>query len=147
MARPSWMLGKTVEDAIRGVTINIRQRHIDDAVSLNGEQCVAARCVLQSLDASHVWFYRSKAYVEWDDSAVILRYQNSASLMRNVIEILDDPLRDKSEIKPGLYDLLPPAPAQRLGVNRHPRSDDKREPHDSHAAHRIVGRIAAARHA
>jgi hypothetical protein len=148
MARPDWMMGKVVKDATRPVTINIRQHHIDEAVGLKGDQCVAARCTLQALDASHVWFYRSKAYVEWDDSGVILRYQNSDSLIRKVIQILDDPKRKNSEIQPGLYNLNPPPPTQALGVDRQPKPGrQKRKPHTVHKSHRITGRITAAKSA
>ena len=147
MARPDWMLGKVVKDATRPVTINIRQHHIDEAVSLRGDQCVAARCTLQALDASHVWFYRSKAYVEWDDSGVILRYQNSDALVRNVIMILDDPQRDNAGIKPGLYNLTPPPPTQALGVDRRPKPDSEKRGPRPNKTHRVTGRITAAKSA
>jgi len=144
MARPHWMTGREVKDADHPVTINIRQHHINEAVSQDGENCVAARCTLQALDASHVWFYRSKAYIAWDDDEPILRYQNSAPLIRKVIEILDDSERDNSTIEPGLYTLLPPPPGQRLGLNRAARSETPRGPKRDRG-HRVMGRMQATR--
>jgi hypothetical protein len=142
MARPQWMREREVQDAQRPVTINIRQKHINDAVALNGAECVAGRCTLQALDAAYVWFYRSKAYVAWDDNGPILRYQNSQPLIKKVIEILDDPKRPNSEIKPGLYDLRAPTGAQKLGTDRS-RKGPKRTKHTAHARHRVVGRITS----
>lgn len=144
MARPYWMTGKTIEDAREGVTINIRQEHIDGAEALNGEKCVAGRCTLQALGATAVWFYRSKAYVAWDDDSPILRYQNSARLIRKVIEVLDDPKRSNTEIEPGLYQLLPPPPGQRLGRDRTPK-DKRRKKHLTHRSHHVTGRMTAAK--
>lgn len=144
MARPDWMTGRDVQDARRGVTINIRQQHIDEAVSQKGDACVAARCTLDALGAAQVWFYRSKAYVAWDDDGPILRYQNSKALIERVIVILDDPKRSNKKIKPGLYDLKAPAPAQRLGVDRSAKGPS-RVPHAAHARHRVMGRVLAAR--
>jgi hypothetical protein len=47
-------------------------------------------------------------------------------LYRKVICILDDPERPNTDITPGVYDLLPPAPGQQLGVDRHPRPGAKK---------------------
>jgi hypothetical protein len=82
--------------------------------------------------------------VEWDNDTVVLRYQLSNHLIKNVIEILDDPKRDNSEIKPGLYNLLPPPPEQRLGKDRTPKPGrPKRNPHKRHKHHRVTGRMSA----
>ncbi len=143
MARPSWMTDRKRVDATKGVTINIRQHHIDAAVALSGPECVAALCTLNALDAAYVWFYRSKAYVAWDETGDIMRYQNSHSLVKNVIEILDDPKRLNSEIKPGLYDLLPPPPNQRLGMNRDAKNPGAKGP-KSDRGHRVMGRMTLA---
>jgi hypothetical protein len=142
MARPDWMLERDVIDATHRVTINIRQHHIDEATSQSGSDCVAARCTLQALDAKAVWFYRSKAYVIWDDDGPIQRYQNSQQLIRNVIKILDDDTKPNSQIQPGLYDLLPPPPAQKLGVDRRAKKPGSRPPKRD-AGHRVMGRLHA----
>jgi len=148
MTRLAWMKNYEVFDASGGVSINIRQHHIDDAVSLNGEACVAARCTLQALDAVQVWFYRSKAYIQWDEGGPVYRYQNSSPLINNVIKILDDPKKSNKKIKPGLYNLLPPAPAQRLGVDRTAKEKRGTRPkHEGHKSHRVMGRVVAAKHA
>ncbi len=148
MARPYWMAGREVLDAKRPVTINIRGKHIEDAVAMNGEQCVAGRCTLQALDAQYCWFYRNVCYVAWDDDGPIYRYSNSMSLIKNVIRILDDPRRSNSEIKPGLYTLTPPRPTQRLGVNRTPKAGAKKRAKPKNAKGRsvVLGRVSAVRH-
>lgn len=114
----SWMTGKEKKDARRSVTINITQADIDEAVAGHGQQCVAAVCTLRALSAAHVYFFRSKVYVQWDEKPVVTRYEASKDLMRNVIQILDDEDQDNSKIKPGLYTLKAPSPTQRLGVKR-----------------------------
>lgn len=146
MARPEWMAGREIKDATKAVTINIRKDHIEDALAGNGEKCVAGRCILQTLGATAVWVYRSKTYVVWDDDRPIQRYSNSSALVNRVIRILDDPTRDNKDIQPGLYDLRPPAPAQRLGVDRSPKKGSvKRKGHGgTHKSHRaIYGRMSA----
>lgn len=144
MARPDWMLGYPTQDAKRRVTLNIRQRDIDDATSLDPEACIAALCTLRALDAIHVWVYRSKCYVQWDDGGPILRYQNSRALIENVIKVLDDPHLSNADIKPGLYDLLPPTPAQALGVDRTARNPGARAGRRDRG-HRVMGRVLASR--
>jgi hypothetical protein len=146
MARPSWMTGKDIRDATESVTINIRQRDIIGAEASNGSECVAARCTLRALDANAVYFYRSKAYVQWDDEGVIERYQLSTPLIRNVVEVLDDPHRSNDEILPGRYELKPPPPGQRLGLSRVAKTPGVRAGRKDRG-HHVMGRVNAARHA
>lgn len=146
MARPEWMKDRKILDATEGVTINIRQHHIDNATPLNGAECVAGRCTLQALGASFAWFFRSKAYVAWDDDAPLIRYQLSARLIRDVVMVLDDPKRSNDEIRPGLYQLLPVSPAQRLGVDRSRKSGAVPRSPRNDQGHRVMGRITAAFH-
>jgi hypothetical protein len=147
MARPQFLEGREIVDAIRPASINIRQRHIDDAVAGNGEKCVAGKCMLQSLDAAWVWVYRSVTYVVWDDDGPAVRYRNSDALMNNVIKVLDDPKQDNSKIKAGVYDLVAPSPTQRLGVNRKARPGAKKRsvsPTGVRKA-RFLGRVTSAK--
>lgn len=146
MARPEWMKGREIIDATEAVTINIRQHHIDEAEPLNGARCVAGRCTLQALDAAFAWYYRSKAYVAWDDNSPLIRYHLSARLIRDVVMILDDPKRPNSEIRPGLYRLLPVPAKQRLGVDRTRKPNSPRRPAKGDRGHRVMGRMTAAFH-
>ena len=144
MARPDWMTYREVVDADRPVTLNIRQHDIDEGKALDPENCIAARCILRALDASYVWVYRSKAYVVWDDGQPIQRYQNSKALESKVIKVLDDPNRPNTDIKPGLYDLLPPTAAQALGRDRTARKPNTRSKRKDRG-HRVIGRLVAAK--
>lgn len=125
---PHWLTGKIRQDATEQVSINIRQKDIDTAIPGDGENCVAAQCVLRAMDAAHVYFYKSTIYVQWDDKDVVLRYKASEGLLKRVIRILDDPARDNSEIQPGVYNLNPPQGQQKLGVDRHTRPGGKKRP-------------------
>ena len=146
MARPAWAKGLVIQDAKQLATINIRGRDITGAVPNRGDCCVAARCTVRALDAHLVYFYRSVAYVMWDEDRPVLRYKLSAALIKNVVEILDDDRRDNSEIRPGTYSLLPPPPAQRLGVNRTPKPGAKKRVTRVDRGHvlRAMGRFSAA---
>lgn len=144
MARPEWMLGREILDSNKHVGINIRARDVVGAVPLNGEKCVIGRCVLRALDAQYIWVYRSKAYVAWDDDGPIYRYVLPQPLVENVVKVLDDPERDNSEIKPGMYELRAVPPGQRLGVDRRARSDAKKRGPKKDRGHRVMGRITAA---
>jgi hypothetical protein len=137
------MVGKKIVDSYHTVTINIRQRDIDGATPRDGRDCVAGRCVLRTLDAEVVYFYRSKAYVQWDDEQVMVRYHLSRDLQKKVIEVLDDPHRPNSEIQPGLYELQPVPPRQRLGLDRTPKNPGTRAKRVDRG-HRVMGRVTAA---
>lgn len=144
MARPKWMTGVPVEDETRHrVTINITRADIVDAVALNGEKCVAGRATCRALAAHNVWFYRSKALVQWDEGTTIRRYQLSRPLIEKVVKVLDDPHRSNEEIEPGLYYLLPIAPGQRLGLDRSRRPGSPLRGPKPDRGHRIMGRITS----
>jgi len=127
-SHPNWMKGKKRVDAKRRVSMNITQSDIDGAVPGDGESCVAALCALRAFSAAHVYFYKATIYVQWDEGDIIFRYKPSGPLYRNVIRILDDPDKPNSDIQPGVYDLLPPPPGQRLGLNRSRKPGSKNKP-------------------
>jgi hypothetical protein len=124
--------------AADAVSFNIRNRDMIDAVPKNGKLCVAGKCVGRALDAKAVWFYRSVCYVQWDEGQPILRYKNSAKLIRHVIDPLDQDR--EGDIKPGIYQLLPPTTAQRLGRDRTSKNPGSRNPRVDRG-HKQVGRI------
>jgi hypothetical protein len=148
MARPDWMKDREIIDYTGDlpITINIRRSDIENAVPLNGVDCVAGRCTLRALAAQMAYFYRSVAYIAWDDDGPLIRYRLSARLVRMVIKVLDDPLVPNTDIEPGQYALLPVPPKQRLGVNRVRAEDAPRRAPRRDRGHRVVGRVTAARH-
>lgn len=140
MAKPKWMKNIPCKDAEVPVTINIRQHHIDEAVASSATQCVVALCTLRALDAKHVWIYRSKAYVVWDDGQPIRRYQNSQDLIKRVINPLDS--GHPELIQPGMYTLNVPTPAQALGRDRRAKNPGTRRKRIDRG-HRMIGRLNA----
>lgn len=149
---PRWVREGTIVDAKEPMTLNIRQRDIDEALPEVGDGCVIARCALRAFDAKDVFVFRGTAYVQLDEGGTIERFTIPTKMRRDVVVPLDD--RRFADIVPGRYDLVPPSGSERLGeaVKRRKRLRENREAGLSLPAiprprqeRKMVGRIRSAR--
>jgi hypothetical protein len=134
---PNAFKGKEWIPAPRGIDVNVRQRDIDAAIPQSGNECVFAQCALRALDAVDVHFYRTVAYVQFDEGQPYwkLEIREHSPAFTDVIEPLDR--GDFASIRPGIYRLEKP----RAGKLWNKLDNDKR--HARRAAQRAGEREVA----
>lgn len=110
---------KIIVDAKKAVNLELSKPDIKKAITKDPSHCAFAVCAVRTLKADEALIYRTRAYLRYGGQWV--RYAVPPS---TAIELL---VFDRGgKVEGGKYRLLPPSPANRLGLVRGERKKKKK---------------------
>jgi len=121
-------LGLSVVDADKPLQVEVKPTDIEKAVQKNSKCCAFVRACERSLDINAAFFFRTKAWLEYDDK--IVRYELPPSVQREIVAF------DRSrKMAPGVYQLSAVSPRNTLAAKAAVRA---KEPRGRHASKGII---------
>lgn len=100
-----------IVDSRKPLIVDLRKSDITEATQKNSKDCAFARACKKQKGVRAAYFFRSTAYLEFDDRLV--RYLLPTSVQKEIVSF------DRSKVMaPGTYQLTPPAKSTRMGAIR-----------------------------
>lgn len=113
-------LGIPVTDAKESIKVVVTATDVIKAKQANSKHCALARATMRLPDVNAAYFFRSKAFLEFDDR--IEKYDLPVSVQKEIVSF------DRAHVfAPGVYQIRPASPANNVkGLKKRLKKDRQR---------------------